>query len=269
MSDPVMDAIIARYAPPRFRWLRIIGRTVVITLVLLIVLAGAIELLEPPFRLLFGWLFHLRNVLPALSWSLETVLCSLGALLLGVTGLHLLMPKLTGKPWPMRWSVAWCGLLTLLFATSIAAVGIVHQTGWLFRAPWFEDRSRSVAVSSISNAKQVVIACKIHAEENNGRWPDSLEALVQSGVVDTEKIFFSQVTRKQPPAPWIYLGAGVSETDDSSTVVLISSQTSPEAPMVVARLDGSAEYIAKTSELQKILDQLHRRPAPEQGQPRP
>lgn len=263
MSDPVMDAIIARHAPPRFRWLKIIGRTVVITLVLLIVLAGAIELLEPPFRLLFGWLFHLRNVLPALSWSLEPILCSIGALLLGVTGLHFLMPKLTGKPWPMRWSVAWCGLLTLLFATSIAAVGIVHQTGWLFRAPWFEYRLSSAVRGSILDAHQVLLLCKSFAKEHEGRWPDSLDELTQSGGLMTERLFFSQANPQVSPEPWLYLGAGLKDEDDKSIAVLISPQATPDSPIIVGWLDGSSDYITKPQEIQKLMDRLQQQSASE------
>lgn len=256
MSDARPEGAIAKHASSCWRWLWLIVKTVLIVLLLLVVLAGAAELLEPPFRLLFGWLFHLRSVLPAISWSMETLLCSLGALLLGVAGLHLLMPRLTGRGWPFRWSLAWCGLLTLLFATSIAAVGIVHQTGWLFRAPWFEDRTRSYIHGSISNAKQVILVCKQHASQNNGMWPDSLETLTSSDLLHTEKLFFSQVNRQVPPAPWIYLGAGLKDADDDATPVLISQQTAPDGPMVVGFLDGSAKYLAKPEEIQKIIEHL-------------
>jgi hypothetical protein len=259
-----MDAIIARHAPPRFRWLRLIGRTVVIVLLVLILLAGAGELLEPPFRLLFGWLFHLRNVLPALSWSLETILCSLGALLLGVSGLHLLMPRLFGRAWPLRWSVAWCGLLTLLFATSIAAVGIVHQTGWLFRVTWFEYPFSTHVQGSILNAHQVILLCKGFAKEHEGRWPDSLDELIQPGGLMTERLFFSQVNRRIAPEPWVYLGAGRRDDDDPSTPILISPQATPESPIVVGWLNGSTDYIAKPQEIQKIMERLQKPPASKQ-----
>ncbi len=254
MSDPVMDAIIARHAPPRFRWLKIIGRTVVITLVLFIVLAGAIELLEPPFRLLFGWLFHLRNVLPALSWSLETILCSIGALLLGVTGLHVLMPQLTGKPWPMRWSVAWCGLLTLLFATSIAAVGIVHQTGWLLRAPWFETRYFA-AMQAVNNARQVIVSCHQFAAKHHECFPSSFDELGSDGIVADTRIYFGRPDRNMPEETWVYLGAGLTTTDDHTLPVLISPSISPSHQRILGRLDGSTELVDE-SEVQLALERL-------------
>lgn len=261
MSDPEMDAIIAKHAPPRFRWLRLILKTVLFFFALLILLSGAFELFEAPFRLLFGWLFHLRNVLPALSWSLEAILCSLGALLLGVAGLHLLMPKLTGRTWPLRWSVAWCGLLTLLFATSIAAVGIVHQTGWLFRVTWFEYTFTSSVQGSILNAHQVILLCKSFAKEHEGRWPDSLDELIQPGGLMTEEFFFSQVNRQIAPEPWVYLGAGRKDENDPSIPILISPQATPESPIVVGWLNGSTNYIAKPKEIQKIMERIQK-PSP-------
>ena len=249
-----MDAIVARHAPPGFRWLRLIGRTVVIVLLLLILLAGAGELLEPPFRLFFGWLFHLRNVLPALSWSLETILCSLGALLLGVAGLHLLMPKLTGKPWPMRWSVAWCGLLTLLFATSVAAVGIVHQAGWLFRAPWFETRYFA-AVQAVNSARQVIIGCHQFAAKHHESFPSGLDELGSEGIVADTQIYFGRPHRNMPEDTWVYLGAGLQTTDDHTRPVLISPSISPSHERILGRLNGSAELVDE-SEVQQALERL-------------
>ncbi|MFO1439123.1 MAG: hypothetical protein U1F81_12475 [Verrucomicrobiaceae bacterium] len=254
MSDPEMDAIIAKHAPPRFRWLRLIGRTVVIVVLLLILLAGAFELLEAPFRLVLGWLFHLRNVLPALSWSLESILCSLGALLLGVVGLHLLMPKLTGRAWPLRWSVAWCGLLTLLFATSVAAVGIVHQTGWLFRAPWFETKFFS-AMRSVNNARQVILSCHQYAAKHHESFPSGLHELGTEKIVADTRIYFGHPDRKMPEEAWVYLAAGLKATDNPALPVLLSPSTSPAHQRIIGRLDGSTELVDE-AEVEKALKLL-------------
>jgi hypothetical protein len=254
MSNPEMDSIVAKHTPPRFRWLRLIGRTVVIVVLLLILLAGAFELLEAPFRLLFGWLFHLRNVLPALSWSLESILCSLGALLLGVAGLHLLMPKLTGRAWPLRWSIAWCGLLTLLFATSVAAVGIVHQTGWLFRAPWFETKFFS-AMRSVNHARQVIMSCHQYAAKHHGSFPSGLHKLGSDGIVEDTRIYFGRPDRNMPEEAWVYLAAGLKTTDDHALPALLSPSINPAHERIIGRLDGSAELVDE-AEVEKALKLL-------------
>ncbi|MDP1586286.1 MAG: hypothetical protein Q8M07_00960, partial [Prosthecobacter sp.] len=88
----------------------------------------AAGLLEVPFRLLLGWAPYLAHVVPQTQVNVELLLCSLGALALGMIGLQWLMSRLrTPLRWSWRWTLACCAMLVVMFSTSIAAVGIVHQ----------------------------------------------------------------------------------------------------------------------------------------------
>ena len=245
MRDPELDAILAKHAP-RTWWLRLIGRIVVVGLLLLILVGIAGALLHPPFRLLVGWFFHLRAVLPNLSWSLEMILCSLGAAALGIAGMQSLMPRLAGRAWPWRWTLAWFGLLVMLFATSIAAVGVVHQAAWLLRSPWFEMGGRSRVIMSASNARQLVAACKLYAADHSGMLPASVAELLRDEIIPDTKILFGRLGEKMPDEMWAYLGAGLRDSDDGELPVVISPSANARGQRVIACLDGSAGLRDKT-----------------------
>lgn len=193
-----------------------------------------------------GWVPYLVKVIPQITWNPEITACSLGALVLGVLGLHWLMPRLLpGRRWPLRWSLAWCGLLVVLFATSIAAVGVVHQVAWLFRAPqWIDIRGMSHLVKSVSNARQVHITLRQYADKHDGLLPNDYRQLIGNIITDS-RICFGRIERDGPDEPWVYLGAGLSVLDDSALPVLVSPRSNSRGERILARLDGSVEVISE------------------------
>lgn len=213
----------------------------------------AAGLLEVPFRLLLGWAPYLAHVVPQTQVNVELLLCSLGALALGMIGLQWLMSRLrTPLRWSWRWTLACCAMLVVMFSTSIAAVGIVHQVGWLFRLPkWIEWSGFGVQTQALNHAKQVLLAARQHAKDHGGRLPDTCAEMMPE-IVSEARIFWTTVDRGMPLEPLIYAGAGLSDTDDGDLLVIWTPRPSADGRRVVMRLDGSSSFV-REEEFQNML----------------
>ncbi len=226
------------------KWL-LVGVVLFLLLSLLPIITNqTLVLLESPFHLAFGWVSYLGRVIPQTQINVELLLCSLGALVLGMLGLQGLMSRLVAAHrWPWRFTLAWCGMLIVMFCTSIAAVGIVHQAGWLFRLPtWIEWRGVSDLMKAMSHAKQVSIAAKQYAWDHEGRFPDTCADMMHEIVTDS-RIFWVSVDRNMPLEPLVYAGAGMRDTDYGDLPFIWSSHLSANGFRVVAHLDGSCEVV--------------------------
>lgn len=233
---------------------RLVKWVLIVVLVLFLVLfVLGVGLLEVPFHLLLGWVPYLAHVVPQTQVNVELLLCSLGALALGMIGMQHLMSQLCApKRWPWRWTLAWCAMLVVMFSTSIAAVGIVHQVDWLFRLPgWIEMGGIGTQVKAASNAKQVVLAAKQHAREHDGQFPEVCADMMPEIVADY-RIFWASVDKGMPLEPLVYAGAGLRDSDAGNLPVVWSPRPSANGRRAVARLDGSAE-IVREEEFQAML----------------
>jgi hypothetical protein len=135
---------------------------------------GAVVPFRVGFELLFGWVQYLLRTMPAVRVNWWAVLSGVVYLTALALGLHLFLSWLYGqmrKPtegdgpvprWKVRWSLAIVGMVVLVFAAGIAAVGITHQTAWLATSPkpLTESGLRSAAAKAQSrnNLKQIVLA---------------------------------------------------------------------------------------------------------------
>lgn len=251
MSEVEIAREISRSPRRRF------GCGCLIFLFILVALGLAFPGTDPPFEfvghLLAGWFMYLLKVIPQTALNVEMIACSLGALFLGMAGLRWLMRRLvTQREWPWRWSAAWAALLVLLFATSIAAVGVIHQTGWLFRTPhWMAVSGLSPVIRSVNNARQLLILIKSQTPKRLGMLPPSLSDLPTF----ESKYFFGRADKDALDEPWIYLGAGLHDTDDGNLPVLLSPGISPRGERILGRLDGGVE-LAKQEQVDKALAHL-------------
>ncbi len=256
MSEPEMP-------PQRAAWASVLARLVkgvlyVILVLFLVVLVieiamESIVLLQLPVHLLIGWMFYLVRVVPQTEMNVELLLCSLGALVLGMIGLQWLMSRLRAPLcWPWRWTLTWCGMLVVMFSTSIAAVGIVHQTGWLFRLPgWIEMAGVGPHMKAMNNARQVVIAARQYASAHDGKFPEVCAEMMPE-IVSDSRIFWATVDRGMPLEPLVYAGAGLRDTDYGDLPLVWSSRPSSNGWRVIARLDGSAEVV-REEKFQEML----------------
>jgi hypothetical protein len=222
-------------------------------------------LAELPFHLVFGWLPYLCRVIPQTQINVELLLCSAGALALGIIGLQALMSRLlSGRRWRWRYTLVWCAALIVMFCTSIAAVGIVHQTGWLFRLPrWIDWTGMSSQIKTMINAKQVLLAALNYASAHDGKLPDTCAEMMPEIVPDA-RIFWGSMDINMPLEPLVYAGAGLRETDAADLPVVWSAQIGFNGRRAVARIDGSAA-IVREEEFQVMLARLLEHLAKQQG----
>jgi prepilin-type processing-associated H-X9-DG protein len=117
-----------------------------------------------------GWGFYLAQVVPEVRVTWESVALAVVLLAIFAVGLHAFLSWIYGqiqadekppKPWPRRWSAVVVCLILLMFVSGIAAIGVIHQSGWLLRSkePLVESdgsaRSAARRSQSTNNLKQI------------------------------------------------------------------------------------------------------------------
>lgn len=101
---------------------------------------GQVWVLSVPFQLAFGWLTFLKEVVPevTLRWGAIVEFLVVAAVL--GAGSHLFLRWLWRQlraearedlPWRPRWSASLLLVGVLLFAATMASVGIGHHVGWM------------------------------------------------------------------------------------------------------------------------------------------
>lgn len=101
---------------------------------------GQVWVMKVPFLLAFGWLSFLQQVLPEVTFRWGAIVEFLLVAAVLAAGSHLFLRWLwrqlhAGAPedsvWRPRWSVSLLLLGVLLFAATMASVGIGHHMGWM------------------------------------------------------------------------------------------------------------------------------------------
>lgn len=107
--------------------------------------------------------------------------------------------------------------------------------------PVFEKvQGKSKGAKSLSNAKQIGIACRLYAADNAGKFPPNLEALVPDYLPDA-KIFASPFAPNEPMG-YTYT-AGLTDTSRPDLDLLEDKFSAAEGLRVVVRVDTSGEVI--------------------------
>ena len=99
----------------------------------------------------------------------------------------------------------------------------------------------------ISNARQVVLACKIYADDFDGKYPANLQQLVQEEVIPAE----SSDLLSWEGAPWL-LFKGLSDSTDGSHVLIAAPSADATGHRIVGFNDGSVRSMPE-AEYQRIL----------------
>lgn len=251
MSEPAKYSGRSDRAALLLKFLKGLLWTILVLLLLLTLMSVAIEL---PVHLVAGWLFYLIEVVPQVRINVELLLCSLGALLAGIVGLQWLIVRFRGcHRWSWRFTLAWYGLLTVMFGTSIAAVGIVHQTGWLFRTPtWIEWTGMGRQTKAMNNAKQVLLCALYYAKDHDGNLPTTWVDMIKDNAVADGRIFVAPVDSGSVMEPLVYAGTGLSDTDHGNLPVIWTPRPDLRGKRVVTRLDGSSQVVSE-KEFQEML----------------
>ena len=175
-----------------------------------------------------GWIPYLMRVIPQVTFNAEIAIDAAILLALATLGLHGILrwwatrqPEQPAK-WRFNWTVKISAMVLLLFATSVAATGIVHQTGWLFAE---KHLVRNAAIGyqtrELSDMKQVGLAMRLYASDHNGKFPPSLNDLFPD-YLQYKKMVYSYSHDDEPPEPMIYY-SGYDDSDASADVIVLSS----------------------------------------------
>jgi hypothetical protein len=130
-------------------------------------------------ELVLGWVFFLGRTLPRLTVNWAGVATAAVCLVAGGVGLHFFARWLyqakagqeeteaVARRWRPRWTVAVVAVVVLMFVAGTAAVGLTHQTVWLFTSPeplTGRGSLREAAARTISttNLKQMAVAASTY-----------------------------------------------------------------------------------------------------------
>ncbi|HWB58679.1 MAG TPA: hypothetical protein VG733_04270 [Chthoniobacteraceae bacterium] len=108
-------------------------------------------------------------------------------------------------------------------------------------------RSKPLAQQCLSNAKQIGLACRLYASDNDGKYPPKLEDLIPTYLQD-KNLFVSPLSANKEEMGFEYLGAGLTDSDDPTKILLRSKDTTPDGLRVVVFLDSSGKIVPDKSD---------------------
>lgn len=271
-------------AAPRepMRWLKlgvgVIGGIFAAIFLLAAITIGPVQLAgEFGALLFFGWVNYLREVLPRVVFNREIAGEGLLALGLAIFGLHRVLrwwacetgvhpvgpavippadsgtepPPIGATPWRLAWTIKITAAVLLLFATSIAATGIVHQIGWFFSAQQLVYNSGFGPMTrEVSHLMQVATALRVYANDFDGKCPAHLDELLPD-YMETRLLFYSSLSQTEPPERILYFPfAGNKPPDD--WIVVAGPHPSTKGRRSIAHSNGRFAVIQE-SEFQKRI----------------
>lgn len=135
------------------------------------------------------------------------------------------------------------GLITGYISLVLAVISYIAIFASLAMPALTKVQERGNTTKQISHARQLQMACMLYATEHQGKYPDSLEQLVEQQLLEAE--FYQQASQFKVPGwkgepGFQYLGAGKDDTIPGDTPILISNAEDWQGRRVVARHDGSA-----------------------------
>ncbi len=277
--------------------MRPIFRNIVIVFILLVLSAvgGCAVMIQSPLLLLVGWYAFLKTILPHVS--VNPVMLGEGIAIifvLGIGGHYFLVwlyenfgtsgeGQALKQRWLLKWSFSGLTIFLLMFVTSIAVTGFIHQTVWLFTSsgPVVESNwgPGSPRYATNRNMRQVGAALsKCQAER--GSLPKQMEPVELQTVAFPGECAVPGAYKDGWGTPFMYssngtsyvvksygknriAGGGVGDFDDwifsdGEFIVPISErQTSPEPPRQVTSASSQA-----TASAGKIAIPLSAPPVP-------
>ncbi|MCB1210934.1 MAG: type II secretion system protein [Verrucomicrobiales bacterium] len=103
-------------------------------------------------------------------------------------------------------------------------------------------KTKAVETRNASNARQLIMALKVYAADNNGSYPPDLEALFKQDILDesSRALLLWVHPRTGATQPWIY-SPGLNDSSPADTVI-ISSPKVPNTRQVLGKNDGSIGF---------------------------
>ena len=205
----------------------------------------------------FGWAIYPWQTLPHIEFNAEIALDAALTLALAVAALHGVLrwwhrsAEIAAPRWPFRATVKIAVMILLLFATSIAATGIIRQTGWLL--------SLQHPVSMMHGEDSIVFGVKwaltAFADDHQGNLPVALDELAPNYLYGKRSLY-GGFSGGDPPEQFRYF-SGYRPNIDPPDRILLASPYPRGDRRVIVRLGGGVELVSEM-QFQELLAQQHR-----------
>ncbi len=210
---------------------RTIGEWLMIAIawaIFLFVIASVLgdPLLKIPYFLVFGWIHFIKDNAARVQFGAEMVLSGVLGWAIGLWLLHAfcrwVMKQKNGE-WRFVQSLRLNALFVVMFVSSCALVGCVHQLIWLGNKEIMVNRGKGHPDKhrSIHHFKMLYLSL-IDYDQEKGHFPDSLYQLADEGYLakwDLDKSWL-YVENQKKLEPIQYFGKGKSTSDDGSQALL-------------------------------------------------
>ena len=137
--------------------------------------------------------------------------------------------------------------LILGYISILTAIIEISMTAAIAVPVFVKVQEKGMEKVMVNNANQLQLACKSYAATNNGSYPETLEVLVEKGLLDAAKL---QQFNSFKPSMWDgepgfeYLGAGKSDsTTLAETEILVSKAQGKRGERIVSYHDGSTMLV--------------------------
>jgi Domain of unknown function (DUF4190) len=127
------------------------------------------------------------------------------------------------------------GLVTGYLTALLLVVSTIAFLAGMALPVFSEVKERGNLTKALSNAKQIGIACKIYAVDNDGKFPAKLEELIPDYLPDAS-ILACQYPDPAKPVAYDYFGG--TEKDDPKKILLASPAVEGKGRVIVY-VDGS------------------------------
>lgn len=179
------------------------------------------------------------------------VLCGLGgiATLTAIITGHIALSRInrSGGVAPRK-GMAVTGLI-LGYVSVITSIFGIALTASLALPVFAKVQEKGIIKKQINLTRQAYLACQIYAADNGGKYPASLEELVEKNMLTGEVL--QELDSIKPPG-WLgepgieYLGEGKNDTALAETEIFVSRAESRKGERVVGYHDGSVQLVKPT-----------------------
>ncbi|MBL9116281.1 MAG: DUF4190 domain-containing protein [Verrucomicrobiaceae bacterium] len=134
-------------------------------------------------------------------------------------------------------NLARTGLILGYLMCVLTVIGSVVYFGY-YTAEKVE--AKSAQADAVRDARTIMMALKVYASENRGKYPDSLDQLLDQGLLTSERTLNSMVPGWVGKPGWRYYGTGLGTSDHFSKIILESRSRDLEGRGIQVTNDGEA-----------------------------
>lgn len=130
----------------------------------------------------------------------------------------------------------------------------LQELAMALSGPLLEARQQARQVQSMTNIKNLLLACHMHAADHEGRWPDELAALEKyiGGGEPAEQVMTNPARPDVKPA-YVYLKPANPSARTADTAVVYESHTDFGRGVAVGFVDGHVEFINDRQRFDQLL----------------